>query len=218
MSKRHSFSVTAFTSWLALGLVFTLVIAPSASAEKKKKGKKGEEEAAMEEQESANFRCEADVFYIWKRTPRMKTTTDKDGKVVLAEPPLDEKLLEPIEVFYSRPGETAESEAAAGQRLDAQLPEVQSQARAMCEKSHQSESRCVMARLRETSKDYRMLDFRARKQFLDTVAEDCRKNVGVCVSTKVGKTHCEKEEAGGKAGDNAGGEEEKDSKKKKKKK
>ncbi|MCB0345266.1 MAG: hypothetical protein KDD66_09105 [Bdellovibrionales bacterium] len=180
------------SSTVLIGLL-VLICADTTLAADKKKGKKDEaESAAMDEKKStALYRCEADVFYVWKRTPRLKTKIDTMGKTVPDEPPLDAELLKPIEVFFSRPGETAESEAVAGHKLDAQLPQVLSEARALCERRHQSESRCVLARMKAVGKDYRMLDFQARKQFLDTVSEDCRLSVGVCMDAKVGKTECE---------------------------
>ncbi len=188
------------------------------AADKKKGKKESEEESKPEENKSqASYRCEADVFYVWKRVPRPQMTTDSSGKQVAMESTLDESLLEPIDVFYSRPGATADSEAAAGQRLDTQLPAAQSQARTACERMHQSESRCVMSKLRLNGREYNLLDFRARQQFLDSVAEDCRRNVGVCLSTKVGKTRCEMQQTASAeqtAGDSE--DDEKDSKKKKK--
>lgn len=215
--RMKSFSLTAAITRILCAIYCLSMLAgePAAAADKKKKGEAAEAEAAREAPPKTTTRCEVDVFYTWKRVERQKTNGAEAGGREEKEP--DPALLEPVEVFYARPGQSGETQELAQEKLLAKLPELQSEARAVCERSHQSESLCIMGRLREATREYRLLDFQARKQFLDSVAEDCRRNVGICIGTRVGEPRCAVERAAGPAAA-AEGKTEADSGEKKKKK
>lgn len=138
--------------------------------------------------EGANFICEADVFFSWKRTPPPRTTTDAQGKTVPVA--VDPELLKPIEEFFTKVGESGKIENDVRNRLATRLGGVELQARRSCEELHQDRVSCVSRNLRTTKSDYQLLDFAARKALLSSIERECEDNTGVCLSTRTGAITC----------------------------
>lgn len=196
---------------LAIAITLLVFLIAPAGAEKKaeKKDEKPAEAAAIGE-----VVCEADVMFIWKRTPPQQTKLSEQGKQTPVEP--DPAILEPIEEHYTRVGETGFSEEDTKNKVATSIAPAEIQARRACEELHQEESSCIARKLRTNQSNLHILDYASRTALRKSIEKDCVANKGICFATKASPVICytaaTKEQGAGEA--TAGGAPKEEDKKK----
>ncbi len=138
---------------------------------------------------SGEVSCEASVFYSWKRAPRTQKSSEPSRPPTGTPPPPaeDEK---PIEMFYTRIGESGSPEVDVKNRLASRLSATEGEAIKSCQNEHEGEATCVADQLKRMGEDYRNLDFPARHALLSSLTEDCRLQAGVCLSARSSQIAC----------------------------
>ncbi len=131
----------------------------------------------------ADYVCEAQVSFTWKRRPPPPLPNARPSK---EEAP----AIEPTTDFYTTIGEQGIVEADTKSRVAIKLATAQAEALNECRKRHESQAGCVTDKLRKTATDYARLDFAGRKTILDSVNADCTFNLGTCLSASASEIQC----------------------------
>ena len=140
------------------------------------------------------FACYVDIYFSWQPAPIIPPATDtlQKGKKVAASPVEPPK---PIEEFFQNFREIAAVEQSAKDKLTSKIPFLLSEAQKHCESKHQDLASCFGSKTRTFSAEYQLLDFESRREFLDSVREDCKQLAGKCLSNRASDVTCRKEEA-----------------------
>ncbi len=142
-------------------------------------------------------KCEADIFYSWKRLPP-KQAAAQPGQAnaeqgAKGEPPGEAAPEEPIEIFVARVSERGAAEKSARDRLEKRLPAEQGKAMAACAAEHENQGQCIADRVRRVESIYKSADYLSRRVINDGIKEDCANTFGRCLSTKSGQISCEED-------------------------
>lgn len=130
--------------------------------------------------------CEANITYSWKRKPPPVPLGNQNS----GTPPPPPPEMPTLETQYQQIGERGMIEVDVKNRLTTRLPSAQAEAMKHCADAHENQTLCVSKQLKLVAKDYQLLDFAARKTFLNAITTDCEAQAGDCVSAKSGPVYC----------------------------
>ena len=140
------------------------------------------------------FRCEADIFYIWKRVPKTPAPlTEREPGGRPAAPAVEPPPEEPIEVFFNRIGERGAAEKSAHERLERRLAAALGEAMSQCRAEHENRGKCIADGVRRAEDTYQNADYIARKAITQGIKDDCETSAGRCLSTKNGPITCDED-------------------------
>jgi hypothetical protein len=156
---------------------------------------------------NGEFKCSAQVSYKWV----------KDAPVRGGTPPaVAPTPTEPSTVHFASVERSGADEAAAKALLDVELTRQKVRASEACRREHEAYGECVARKFSAHKGTTEALSFSARKEFEKAMVEECKGQVGSCVSVSSSDPAC-KEVVVAAAADAAPAEgEKKDDKKKKK--
>lgn len=153
------------------------------------------------------FKCSAQVSYKWVKDAPQKTGTPP------AAPPTPG---EPSTVHFASVERSGADEAAAKVALDIELTRQKVRASEACRREHEGYGECVARKFGAHKGTIESLSFSARKEFEKALLEECKGQVGSCVTVTSTDPAC-KEVVLAPAADAAPAEgDKKDDKKKKK--
>jgi hypothetical protein len=136
---------------------------------------------------SYGYRCEADLFYTWRRTPQKKVTQGLPGQ---KQPDGADSPEEPIEQFFDRVSERGAAEKPVRDQIQQRIASEKGRALAACRSDHENQGDCVAERIRRVEPTYRNADYLSRKAITDGIKSDCENGFGRCVSARAGDIVC----------------------------
>ena len=176
---------------IVIAALYLAATADAAPAKKAEPAKGAEPAASATPPPKKEISCAADVTYTWKRTPQVAVKGSEKPKAgENGGPAVDEKLLEPVEIFYLHVEAGGATEDEGKRILATKLTQAQAEARTVCESAHQNQATCVENKLKSFGQVYNLYDFTVRSRVLNTITSDCARDLGLCLSTKASEVQC----------------------------
>lgn len=147
----------------------------------------------------AEFRCQADVSYVWKKTPPVLEEGEKQQ--------MSDEQEEPKRLVFSQPFSEAETEEKARAKLESLVLRERGKAREACRREHENVSHCIGSKLESMRGVLDRSGFSVRQRLEESIQTDCEQKRGLCQKTEVSEYVCE-ETAAAAAEEGEEGEEE----------